>query len=116
MIESGIVFSGVEHDGDIQQSDEEVERVTAIYNELLGRPYTAKDGTTKPLELQDFLFIAPYNAQVRALKRACRQARGLAALINSRGKKPLFASCRCAPVTANTARAACVSSSIVPAS
>src|SRR5213075_3265827 len=62
-IESGIVFSGIEHDGDIQQSDEEVQRVTAIYNELLGRPYTAKDGTTKPLELGDFLFIAPYNAQ-----------------------------------------------------
>ena len=37
MIESGIVFSGVEHDGDIQQSDEEVERVKAIYDEMLGR-------------------------------------------------------------------------------
>ena len=47
MIESGIVFSGVEHDGDIQQSDEEVERVKAIYDEMLGRAYTAKDGTTK---------------------------------------------------------------------
>ena len=35
---------------------------------MLGRPYTAKDGTTKPLALEDFLFIAPYNAQVRALK------------------------------------------------
>jgi predicted RecB family nuclease len=68
--ETGIVFSGIEHDGDIQQSDEEVERVTAIYEEILGRPYTAKDDTTKPLELNDFLFIAPYNAQVRALKTA----------------------------------------------
>ncbi|MBZ5497781.1 MAG: TM0106 family RecB-like putative nuclease [Acidobacteriia bacterium] len=66
--ESGIVFSGVEHDGDIQQSDEEVERVKAIYHELRGRSYTAKDGTTKPLALEDFLFIAPYNAQVRALQ------------------------------------------------
>lgn len=67
--ESGIVFSGLEHDGDIQQSDEEVEQVRAIHQELLGRPYTAKDGTTRPLELGDFLFIAPYNAQVRALQR-----------------------------------------------
>lgn len=66
--ESGIVFSGVEHDGNIQQSEEEVERVKAIYNELSGRLYTAKDGTTKPLTLNDFLFIAPYNAQVRALQ------------------------------------------------
>jgi uncharacterized protein len=69
-IENGIVFSGVEHDGDIQQSDEEVERVAAIYDELLGRLYTAKDGSTKPLALDDFLFIAPYNAQVRALQSA----------------------------------------------
>jgi uncharacterized protein len=69
-IESGIVFSGVEHDGDIQQSDEEVGRVKAIYDEVLGRPFTDKDGVTKPLVPGDFLFIAPYNAQVRALRAA----------------------------------------------
>jgi uncharacterized protein len=68
--ESGIVFTGIEHEGNIQQSDEEVERVVVIYNEMVGRPFTAKDGTTRPVELADFLFIAPYNAQVRALKRA----------------------------------------------
>lgn len=68
--ESGIVFSGVEHDGNIQQSDEEVARVLAIYKELIGRLYTAKDGSTRPLALEDFLFIAPYNAQVRALQSA----------------------------------------------
>lgn len=68
--ESGIIFSGIEHDGNIQRSDEEVERVKAIYEEMLDRPYTAKDGTTKPLALEDFLFIAPYNAQVRALQAA----------------------------------------------
>ena len=66
--ENGIVFFGVEHDGNIQQSEEEVDRVSAIYNELIGRPFTAKDGNTKPLTLADFLFIAPYNAQVRALQ------------------------------------------------
>ena len=32
--------------------------------------YTAKDGSTRPLALEDFLFIAPYNAQVRALQSA----------------------------------------------
>lgn len=68
--ESGIVFCAVEHDGNVQRSDEEVERVLEIYGELLGSPYTARDGTTKPLALHDFLFIAPYNAQVRALKAA----------------------------------------------
>jgi len=68
--ESGVQFIGVEHDGNIQQSDEEVERVKAIYSELLGLPYTAMDGRTRPLTLEDFLFIAPYNAQVRALQAA----------------------------------------------
>jgi uncharacterized protein len=68
--EYGIVFSPVEHDGNIQQSDEEVARVKAIYHELLGRPYRDKDGNERPLGLNDFLFIAPYNAQVRALKTA----------------------------------------------
>ncbi len=68
--ESGIVFSGVEHDGDTQRSDEEVERVKAIYHESLGRRYAASDGTIRPLTLEDFLFIAPYNAQVRALQAA----------------------------------------------
>lgn len=41
-----------------------------ILKELLGCPYTDKDGVTRPLALDDFLFVAPYNAQVRALKRA----------------------------------------------
>jgi len=67
---SGIIFCGVEHDGNVQQSDEEVEQVVAIYHELLGRSYTTKDGSIKPLALNDFLFIAPYNAQVRALQSA----------------------------------------------
>jgi uncharacterized protein len=70
---SGIVFSPVEHDGNIQQSDEEVERVQAIYKELLGRPYTTKDDIIRPLEVEDFLFIAPYNAQVRTLQSALPQ-------------------------------------------
>ena len=68
--EAGGVFSGVEHDGNIQQSDEEVERVKAIFHELCGRLYTDKDGRTRPLALADVLFIAPYNAQVRALQAA----------------------------------------------
>jgi predicted RecB family nuclease len=69
-VESGIVFSGIEHDGDIQQSDEEVQRVCALFKELFGRQYTDKENKTRALVLNDFLFIAPYNAQVRALQAA----------------------------------------------
>lgn len=66
--EHGIVFSPVEHDGNTQSSDEEAERVLAIYNELCGREYTDRDGKTHTLGLDDFLFIAPYNAQVVHLR------------------------------------------------
>lgn len=67
-IEAGILFIGVEHDGDIQQSDEEVAAVRAVFNALIGRLYTDAEKKVRPLELPDFLFIAPYNAQVRALQ------------------------------------------------
>lgn len=66
---SGIVFHGIEHDGNIQDSEEEVDQILEVYGELIGRQYTDKNGSEKPLELSDFLFIAPYNAQVRALER-----------------------------------------------
>ncbi|SLM49395.1 conserved protein of unknown function [Nitrospira japonica] len=66
--EAGLILSPVEHDGNVLRSDEEIIRVQALYRELLGRPYTDKHGKTRPLALADFLFIAPYNAQVRALQ------------------------------------------------
>ncbi|MBV9215170.1 MAG: AAA family ATPase, partial [Acidobacteria bacterium] len=66
----GIVFCPVEHDGNIQQSDEEVERVREVFNSLIGRECTGSDAKTAKLALEDFLFITPYNAQVRALEAA----------------------------------------------
>jgi len=73
-VESGIQFSAVEHEGNVQRSDEEVARVVQVYEELVGKPFTDKDGVTRPLTLDDFLFIAPYNAQVRAMKDALPEA------------------------------------------
>jgi uncharacterized protein len=66
--EHGIVFVDVEHEGNTQQCDEEVARIRVLYDELNGRSYSAADGTTRQLKLEDFLFLAPYNAQVRALQ------------------------------------------------
>ncbi|BFU96856.1 MAG: conserved protein of unknown function [Nitrospira sp.] len=85
--EAGLVLSPVEHDGNVQQSDEEAERVLAIYRELLGRPYTDKDGTTRPLALSDFLFIAPYNAQVRALEGALPQGAKVGSVDRFQGRE-----------------------------
>lgn len=66
----GIAYVPVEHEGNVQRSDEEVDRVVAVFRELFGRPWTNQEGHTRPLALDDFLFVAPYNAQVRALKAA----------------------------------------------
>ena len=85
--ETGIVFSGVEHDGNIQQSDEEVERVKAVYDELRGRLYIAKDGSAKSLAEEDFLFIAPYNAQVRALQAALPAAARIGSVDKFQGQE-----------------------------
>ncbi|MBS1503206.1 MAG: AAA family ATPase [Bacteroidetes bacterium] len=67
-IEAGVTFMAVQHDGNIQQSEEEAQMVFAVFRELLGRQYTAADGSSRPLDLEDFLFISPYNAQVRLLR------------------------------------------------
>ena len=85
--ENGIVFSPVEHDGNIQQCDEEVERVKAIYEELLCCPYRTKEGTTRPLAAKDFLFIAPYNAQVRALQAALPQGAKIGSVDKFQGQE-----------------------------
>lgn len=66
--ENGIIFLGIEHDGNVQQSNEEAEKIVEVYEELLGKAFTESDGSVKPLALDDFLFITPYNAQVRTLK------------------------------------------------
>jgi superfamily I DNA and/or RNA helicase len=85
--ESGIVFSGIEHDGNIQQSEEEIGRVLAIYQELMGADYTNKEGVTKALDLTDFLFIAPYNAQVRALQAALPQGARIGSVDKFQGQE-----------------------------
>jgi predicted RecB family nuclease len=109
--ESGILFSGVQHDANVQQSDEEVERVKAIYDEMRGRLYTAKDLSVRPLGLNDFLFIAPYNAQVRALQKVLPLEHGSGVSIDSRDWRLRSASSPSAPATANTVPAASPSSS-----
>lgn len=68
---TGIVFYPVEHDGNTQASDEEVQAIETLVSELIGCPYA--DGETsepRPLSLDDILFITPYNHQRRRLQTA----------------------------------------------
>lgn len=66
----GITFLPIEHEGNVQKSEEEVEQVLRVYDALVGCQYVDKAGKARALGLDDFLFISPYNAQVRALTDA----------------------------------------------
>jgi predicted RecB family nuclease len=69
--ESGLVFVPVEHVGNTQASDEEVDVICAIVDELVGREVTDEQGQPAgQLTLDDILFVAPYNMQVRRLREA----------------------------------------------
>jgi uncharacterized protein len=67
-----LIFIPVEHEGNTQASDEEVEAIKTITHELLGRTFhTGNDATpSRSIEWQDILFVAPYNHQVSKLKQA----------------------------------------------
>ena len=65
---TGIRFEPVDHDGNKSASDEEVVRVAAQIAAMRGGTFTEADGTTRPLRDEDFMVVAPYNAQVLRLR------------------------------------------------
>jgi predicted RecB family nuclease len=71
----GLSFVPVVHRGNTNSSDEEVAAVTRIVGALLGGSarYVSAAGTEQPLVARNILVVAPYNAQVSALRRALPQ-------------------------------------------
>ena len=68
---TGIRFVPVLHSGNRSESQEEVDCISDLISELLskGITWTNKDGKTSNLGLGDILIVAPYNAQVTALRK-----------------------------------------------
>ncbi|MEZ6097123.1 MAG: AAA domain-containing protein [Pirellulaceae bacterium] len=65
----GIEFVSVEHDGNTQGSEEEVEAVAKIYKQLLKQGFVDNQGKKhEKLSDEDILVVAPFNLQVRMLK------------------------------------------------
>ena len=87
--QSGICFIPVEHEGNTQGSEEEVEVISSIAEELLGSYYWAKNGETKKRELgwNEVLFIAPYNYQVNLLRKVLGADAGWEVWICSRVRR-----------------------------
>ncbi len=65
---TGIRFIAVEHEGNRSASYEEVVRIGTRIGGMLGGSFIDADGTTRPLREEDFMVVAPYNAQVRRLR------------------------------------------------
>jgi uncharacterized protein len=64
----------VPHAGNAQIAAEEVEAIRAAVTDLLSGTWTDKDGTTRPMRASDIIVVAPYNAQVNALRDALPEA------------------------------------------
>ncbi|SMD07469.1 uncharacterized protein SAMN05661093_04212 [Kibdelosporangium aridum] len=72
-IEPGLYTRYVDHSHNITSSPEEAEAVVATVKSLVGRTWV--DGeATRPLTDGDILVVAPYNLQVRVVRRALEEA------------------------------------------
>jgi uncharacterized protein len=74
--QQGLVYQPVEHQGNGSGSDEEVDAISALVDQLLDQPYERlqlRDGVLQverqTLRPKDILITAPYNLQVNRLQR-----------------------------------------------
>lgn len=68
--EAGAYWVPVQHDGNAQISPEEVTAIASAAADLLKGAWTEKDGTHRLMRPSDIIVVAPYNAQVNALRDA----------------------------------------------
>ena len=67
---AGAFWVSVPHEGNAQISLEEVTAIEAAVLDLLTGSWTDKGGITRPMRKSDIIVVAPYNAQVNALRDA----------------------------------------------
>ena len=65
---AGAFWVPVSHEGNAQIAPEEVAAIQTAVHRLLAGAWTEKDGTTRPMRQSDIIVVAPYNAQVNALR------------------------------------------------
>ena len=67
---TGLRYMPVDHVGNVAAAPEEAERIAREIRAMRGGSWTNRDGVTQLLGESDFMVVAPYNAQVRLLRRA----------------------------------------------
>ncbi|MCF6148671.1 MAG: TM0106 family RecB-like putative nuclease [Candidatus Kuenenia sp.] len=88
-IEAGILFIPVEHEGNVQGSDEEVGKICEIVDDLKGRTLTDEKGNAlSQVDVErDILFVAPYNMQVHKLRRSLPEGARIASVDKFQGQE-----------------------------
>ena len=69
---AGLRYVPVAHEANKHSSAEEADAIEAIVAGLIGGAFTDRTGAVRALTADDILVVAPYNAQVRLLKRRLR--------------------------------------------
>jgi len=64
----GVMVVNVDHDGNRQSSEEEVDVIQRLIDDLKTGRCTAKNGEARSIANEDILVVAPYNMQVNLLK------------------------------------------------
>jgi predicted RecB family nuclease len=77
-LEPGLHPIAVDHHLNSTSSPQEADRVVELVRDALGRAWTVK-GATRPLEQEDIIVVAPYNAQVELIGERLTEA-GLGAV------------------------------------
>ena len=72
--DAGSFWVPVPHEGNAQVAAEEVKAISAAAADMLKGTWTEKDGTTRPMRASDIIVVAPYNAQVNALRDVLPEA------------------------------------------
>lgn len=66
--DAGVIFIPMDHQGNTQASDEEVEAIATLATQCLQRRFVQKDEIERAMSWDDMLFVAPYNHQVNKLQ------------------------------------------------
>lgn len=65
----GLHARELDHTGNVATSHQEADEVEAIIRDLVGQQWQLEEGTpARPLEPEDFIVVAPYNAQVHLIR------------------------------------------------
>jgi uncharacterized protein len=71
---TGLRYLPVDHVGNVAAAPEEAERIGREIHAMRDGWWTNREGVTRPLGETDFMVVAPYNAQVRQLRRTLEAA------------------------------------------